>query len=80
VGTAGSAFHTALFVHPVGRSLALSPRPSINSNYWLFDRLGGLRSEYYFADGTEKVEDGRFMMGFHVPDPVGAARALLALL
>ena len=80
LGTAGSAFHTSLLVRPAGRSIVLSPRPSINSNYWLFDRLGGTRTSYWFAEGTELVEDDRFLRGFHVPDPEGAARGLLALI
>jgi capsular polysaccharide biosynthesis protein len=77
LGTAGSAFHTALFVQPAGRAVVLSPRPSINSNYVLFDRLGGADTGYWFAEGTELVEDDRFLRGFHVPDPQAVGRALV---
>jgi capsular polysaccharide biosynthesis protein len=79
LGTTGSAFHLSLFANPGPRLIGLNPIPAVNSNFLLIDALNGAQNVYLHQPGTSVSHDGGpFLSTFTLPDPLGAAKAMLA--
>lgn len=81
-GMVGSAFHAAIFAPNPANLLFLSPAALVNANFDLLDRVGRLRTEYYFADSRllEVGAKGRIYSRFELNDPLLLAKQLLILL
>ncbi len=81
LGTTGSAFHASIFARATPRQITLSPHREINSNFALFDHVSGNRTEHYHQPGTADLGPSERHHARHLlPDPTGAADALLRLL
>lgn len=77
LGTAGSAFHTAIFAAPGRRILGLNWAPHLNANFPLLDAQNGTRARYYHPEGSESGPDAGFHFGWSVPDPEAVAAELV---
>lgn len=77
LGTAGSAFHTAVFAAPNRRILALNWTPPVNANFLLLDALNGTRARYYFVPGSTIGDEPGFHFGWSIPDPEAVAAEML---
>lgn len=78
LGTAGSAFHAAVFAAPGRRILGLNWAAHINANFLLLDALNGTQAHYYSAIGAETGEEAGFHFGWSLPDPTAVAVEMLA--
>ncbi len=77
LGTAGSAFHTAIFAAPGRRIIGLNWAPHLNANFPLLDAQNGTRARYYHPEGSKSGPDAGFHFGWSVPDPEAVAAELL---
>lgn len=77
LGVAGSGFHLGLFAPPMARQLRLTLGPMVNSGHKLADALSGCDAVDLHQPGTEAVGGGAFQANWRLPDPQGAAAALL---
>ena len=79
-GVVGSGHHVSLFAPPRGRFCMLSPQ-TINSNFFLVDRLTGNAADYVYPEGTHNVprENTGYIVERVVENPTAVAAALLAM-
>lgn len=80
MGTTGSAFHSAIFTPPPERLILIDQTDYKNSNFEMFDRLSGSRSEHYYPVGSGDVSPEGFIDQRAFPEPRKVAKAILDLL
>jgi hypothetical protein len=77
MGTAGSAFHTAVFAAPNRRILALNWTPPVHANFPLLDALNGTQARYYYVPGSTIGDEPGFHFGWSIPDPHAVANEMI---
>lgn len=77
VGTAGSAFHTAIFCEQPPAVLGLAYGPVLNSNYALLDGLAGVRAQYFHSPSVTPAPSDAATFPHKAADPAALAQALL---
>ena len=80
MGTTGSALHSIIFTPPPERLILIDQTDFKNSNFEMFDRLSGARSEHYFPTGSGDVAPDDFLNQRAFPEPERVAKAILDLL